>query len=223
MFRVARRLNLLIVFLLAVMPLLMLTGCESSRRASGAVTVVFVRHAEKTDAFGDAQLTVAGHERARALVEALGDYGITAIYTSQFTRTKQTAAPLANHLNLPAREYPVAPPIEEWAAGLAEELRTQHAGGRVLVVGHSNTIAPVVHALTAGEHTITPIAEDVYNWLIIVEVDAVGNSRILRVRSSDKPTLPAVLDPNVPAEIPTTPPVEAGEPESGDGGDGEST
>lgn len=222
MSRVIRRSNLILA-LIAMMPIIMLTGCESSRRASGAVTVIFARHAEKTDAFGDAQLTVAGHERARALVEALGDYGITAIYTSQFTRTKQTAAPLANHLNMPAREYPVAPPIEDWAAGLAEELRMQHAGGRVLVVGHSNTIAPVVSALTGGHLTITPIAEDVYNWLIIVEVDAVGNSRILRVRSSDEPTLPAVLDPSVPAEIPPTPPVETGEPDSVESGEGESS
>lgn len=217
----ANRLGILLTWLVLPVVATLLSGCANSQRAAGAVTVVLVRHAEKTDAFGDPQLTMAGHARAQALVEALGEFGVTAIYTSQFARTKQTAAPLANHLNLPAREFPIAPPIEDWAANLAEELRTQHAGGRVVVVSHSNTIAPVVAALTGGRLTITPIPEDVYNWLIIVEVDADGTGRILRVRSSTEVTLPSLLNPVEPAgdssgALEETP-ADAGQDEAEDG------
>ena len=107
-------------------------------------TVVFlVRHAEKVDASRDPELSPAGRMRARALVRVLGDAGIQQVHSTDYLRTRDTAAPLAEELGVETRLYD---PRDLDA--LVETLRA--AGGRHLVVGHSNT-TPVVVGLLGGE------------------------------------------------------------------------
>ncbi len=51
-------------------------------------TVIVVRHAERAAVEGqDPPLSEAGEQRARALIEAVGDAGVRAIYATQFQRT----------------------------------------------------------------------------------------------------------------------------------------
>jgi len=58
--------------------------------------VVIVRHAEKAANGGnDPDLSSAGRARAEALARILKDSGITAIFTSEFKRTQETAVPTA--------------------------------------------------------------------------------------------------------------------------------
>jgi broad specificity phosphatase PhoE len=64
--------------------------------ASAQPVVVIVRHAEKPANGGnDPDLSSAGRARAEALARILKDSGITAIFTSEFKRTQETAAPTA--------------------------------------------------------------------------------------------------------------------------------
>ena len=100
--------------------------------------VFLVRHAEKVDNSRDAALSAAGEARARGLADKLQDAGITAIFTSEFQRTKNTAAPLAAKLKI----EPLVHKADD-TPGLVALLRKQD---RALVVGHSNTLPEIAQA-----------------------------------------------------------------------------
>ncbi len=97
-----------------------------------------MRHAEKVDNSRDAALSAAGEARARGLVEKLQDAGITAIFTSEYQRTRNTAAPLAAKLKIETQVHKA-----DDTRGLVELLRKQQ---RALVVGHSNTLPEIARA-----------------------------------------------------------------------------
>ncbi len=83
----------------------------SSATAAGAQSIVYlVRHAEPTlPAMGapdtDPELNMAGRERAHALVHVLREAGITDVLSTDYNRTRQTAAPLAEALGLTVQSY----------------------------------------------------------------------------------------------------------------------
>lgn len=97
--------------------------------------IYVVRHAEPAmDGTPNPSLAEAGKRRAEALKELLKDAGVQAIFTTDLKRTQETAKPLADHLMLPAV------PLDEAPSALAKRLRAEHPNGRVLLVGHSNTV-----------------------------------------------------------------------------------
>ncbi len=109
--------------------------------------VIVVRHAEKAAEGGsDPALSAAGEQRAQALAQALAGLRINAIVTTQYQRTRATAAPLAQALGL-------QPQVIETRRGdmpghvqaVADAVRAQT--GAVLVVGHSNTVTLLLAAL----------------------------------------------------------------------------
>src|SRR5258705_11006619 len=119
-------------------------AAQSSRVApvsAATTTIVVVRHAEKgTDDPRDPSLTVAGQQRALTLSSVLKDAGVTAIYTTQYKRNRQTAEPLAQQSGISITERPItATNTATYAQDLAHEILTTNAGKSVLVVGHSNT------------------------------------------------------------------------------------
>ncbi len=141
--------------------------------AQAPLTVLLVRHAEKAKAGrragDDPGLTRAGRARARELARMLADAGVVsasgvdAVYVSPYRRTRETGAPLAEQLSLRLREYDPAAP-----AALVTRLRREHAAGAtVLVVGHSNTLGPLVEAL-GGRADVPPIDDDEYDNLFVV-------------------------------------------------------
>jgi broad specificity phosphatase PhoE len=71
----------------------------------GQRTIVVVRHADKIDNTDDAVLSPTGEAQAKRLAHALKDLGISAIYTTQFKRTVQTATPLADLLKIKLFAY----------------------------------------------------------------------------------------------------------------------
>ncbi len=105
-----------------------------------ALQVLFlVRHAEKADNSRDTALSAKGEARAHALAEKLRDAGITAIFTTEYKRTQQTAAPLAEALHVRTIVHKA-----DDTAGLVKLLQQQE---RALVVGHANTLSEIASAL----------------------------------------------------------------------------
>jgi broad specificity phosphatase PhoE len=143
------------------------------------LTVLLVRHAEKReDRSADPGLTAAGRRRAQALLEMLRDSGITAVYATHFARTQLTVQPLARHLGLPV-EVLQAPDVD----GLLERIRS-HAGGVVLVAGHSDSVVTLISRLGAGD--VPPIQPDEYDNLYVLTVDSGGEARALRLHYGER-------------------------------------
>src|SRR5436190_16779849 len=102
--------------------------------ASAQPLVVIVRHAEKAANGGDdPDLSSAGRARAEALARILKDSGITAIFSTEFKRTQETAAPTATS----AHVTPTVVAAKDTAA-LVEKLH--QLNGNALIVGHGDTI-----------------------------------------------------------------------------------
>ncbi|MDX6558989.1 MAG: hypothetical protein QOF72_2038 [Blastocatellia bacterium] len=74
--------------------------------ATAQSTIFIVRHGERADSSNDSDLSQAGRVRAEALAKMLKDKNITAIYTTEFKRTQQTAAPLAKVLGITVTPVP---------------------------------------------------------------------------------------------------------------------
>ena len=126
--------------------------------ATAQSTIFIVRHAEKADATKDPDLSEAGRARAEALAKMLRDTNITAIYATEFKRTQQTAAPLAQALGIKVTVSPAK------ATDFALKVRTVHSNA--LVVGHGNTIPDLIKELGISD-PIT-IAENDYDNLFVV-------------------------------------------------------
>ena len=98
----------------------------------------------------DPPLTQAGEARAALLAQMFGDGKalghVDAIYVSPALRNRLTAAPLAARLGISATVAPADDP-----RGLARRVLREHGGGRVLIVGHSDTVPQIVAALSGAE------------------------------------------------------------------------
>lgn len=128
--------------------------------ASAQPVVVILRHAEKAASGGkDPDLSPAGRARAEALARILKDSGITAIFTSEFKRTQETAAPTATS----AHVTPTVVAAKD-TAGLVAKLH--QLNGNALVVGHGDTIPNIIKALGINSSINIPDAD--YSELLIV-------------------------------------------------------
>lgn len=109
------------------------------------ITVVLVRHAEKgADDPRDPSLSDAGKARAEKLAKMLAASGISSVFTSEYKRTQQTAAPFATAAELETEVVPAGKPDE-----LVAKLRALAPGSKALVVGHSNTVPKLAELLGA--------------------------------------------------------------------------
>jgi broad specificity phosphatase PhoE len=128
--------------------------------ASAQPVVVIVRHAEKAANSGsDPDLTLAGRTRADALARILKDSGITAIFTTEFRRTQETAAPTATSAG-------VAPTVVAAKDTAALVAKLHQLNGNALVVGHGDTISNIIKAL--GINVPVSIPDEDYSELLIV-------------------------------------------------------
>jgi broad specificity phosphatase PhoE len=145
-----------------------------------STAIIVIRHAEKVQAGGpDPPLSEAGEARAALLARMLGDAGgpwhVDAIYVSPALRNRLTAAPLAARLHITPTVAPAAD-----ARGLARRVLREHAGGRILVVGHVDTVPAIVAALS-GVEDIPPIGAEEYGTMYIVTVPRIGHANVLRL------------------------------------------
>ncbi len=177
--KLSRLLALLGLWLVSMGALAGETGILPTHAPDEGTVVFLVRHAEKSigaggDAPPDPGLTEAGRERAGALARILSPSGITAIHSTDFRRTRQTAGPTADALDIELEIYD--PNDLASFAGLLRE-RT----GRHLVVGHSNTTPRLVEYL--GGEPGAPIDERrEYDRLYILFITPEGTVTTVRQR-----------------------------------------
>jgi len=133
-----------------------------------------VRHAEKNLQGSDPELSAAGQQRARELSDLLADAGIERIHSTDFFRTRDTVAPLAMQRSIGIELYDPSRPDE-----LVRKLKK--AGGRQLIVGHSNTVPDLVERLGGdGGPEIDEPQE--YDRLYLLTVDGNGFASTVLLR-----------------------------------------
>lgn len=158
-------------FLLALTIGVFIWSCASAPQDTSVTTFYLIRHAEKdrTEGVGnDPQLTEEGLKRAQRWAEVLGLEPLDAVYSTDYQRTRQTAAPAAEANRLEISLYdPNAFYAQDWIA--------RHKGQRILIVGHSNTTPMLVNRLLAEER-FADIDDSVNGNLYVVTVmgDTVG-------------------------------------------------
>jgi broad specificity phosphatase PhoE len=177
-----RRTFLAPLWLLALGGLLVLLAAVLYWNSATTTTIVLIRHAEKQlGAIEDAPLTPQGELRAARLAQMFGDaegFGrVQRIYVSDTRRSQQTAAGLAQRLNL-------KPIIVEGKGGTSELARRvlhENRGGLALIVGHSNTVPQLVMELT-GDNQVPAIGDQEFDTLYVVTVPTIGKASVLRLK-----------------------------------------
>jgi phosphohistidine phosphatase SixA len=155
-------------------------GCSSKQSPQDATSeqptlVVFlVRHAEKADLTEDPQLSESGKERTLELAKILRSTKIEHIHSSDFIRTRETAAPVASEFGLTVEIYDPAN-----LEALAHKIMDQ--GGNHLIVGHSNSTPKMVELLGGDQGTNINEAEE-YDRLYIVNVSGNGSRSSILMR-----------------------------------------
>lgn len=120
----------------------LLTACATPPPQADAVYYL-VRHAEKTKDKKNPALTQAGLNRANDLAARITDVPLIKIYSSDYKRTLETAAPVAKIKNLDVVIYDPRE-LGDFSKSLLAE------SGHILIVGHSNT-TPSLSGLLGGE------------------------------------------------------------------------
>lgn len=147
---------------------------------AGSTTIIVVRHAEKVQDGGlDPPLSAEGQARAELLARMFGNARlpghIDAIYVSPALRNRLTAAPLAARLGMTPEVVSQDDP-----GGLAHRVLHEHPDGRILVIGHTDTVPAIVAALS-GAKNIPPIGALEYGTMYVVTVPRIGRANILSV------------------------------------------
>ncbi len=147
-----------------------------------ATTIYLVRHGEKdlTPGLADPPLTVVGEARAQALAKRLASHHPVALFTTDTRRTRATLAPLAQATGLTPQVYST----KEQAA-LAARLGKEFPGKTVVVVGHSNTLLPLLTAMGVGPLP-AEIRDEQYDLLFKVTLRAGQSPRLIMSRYGAK-------------------------------------
>jgi phosphohistidine phosphatase SixA len=142
--------------------------------------IVLVRHGDTSpDVPGDRPLNALGLKRANDLAAALNDMKPTAIIATPFRRTQETAKPVASAFKLALEIIPYrGAMLESHVKEVAAAVR-RHSGGSVLVVGHTNSLPPLVRAL--GGPQIKAICETTFDNLFMM-VPAASGARFVQAR-----------------------------------------
>lgn len=130
---------------------------------ASANTFYLVRHAEKQPGGADPVLTECGQARAQALAAYLAEVKLDAVYSTAYQRTQQTAAAVATSQQLKVSLYD---PRDTQT--LLQQLAVHFQP--VLIVGHSNTVPPLVTLLSGI--AMAPLDEQDYSMVYRVDSSA---------------------------------------------------
>lgn len=128
---------------------LLLSACFLGTAAAQNKIVILVRHTEKDVSESadknDPELNTEGKKRAQRLAEVVKKFKPGAIYSTDFKRTRETAAPIAAKRKVQAQTYDAKKPNDLIDAIMKSKTK------RFLVVGHSNTIPGLANLLGKKE------------------------------------------------------------------------
>jgi len=105
----------------------------------------------------------------------LKDVGISSIYTTQFKRTIQTGAPLADLLKIKLLAYE-----QTDVDGVVKEIRQKHPKEVVMVVGHRSTVPQILKQFGASEPVALGSSE--YDSLFILTLPPGQSPTLLHLR-----------------------------------------
>ncbi|WP_051359888.1 histidine phosphatase family protein [Adhaeribacter aquaticus] len=169
------RFLLLFIFLVeAVIKLMGTNQANGNAISKNAETVIYlVRHAEKVTSNPNDEnpgLTEAGMERAEDLKQYLRDVEVDAFFSTPYKRNQLTIKPTA-----------AGKPIQFYEphdyTGLRDRILKDFQGKTVLIVGHSNSLLPIVEAFGAKK-PVALIGENDYDNIFKLEVSARGKVRV---------------------------------------------
>jgi broad specificity phosphatase PhoE len=138
--------------------------------AAQAAPLYVIRHLERAPGDADPSLSERGAARAEQLAEMLAGANIKAVFGTATRRAQETGAPLAKRLGLTVTTYDPRN-VEALAAAVAA------AGGPVLIVGHSNTVASLVARF--GGAKPAELGEKDYGTLFVVHP---GTTEVHRIQ-----------------------------------------
>ncbi len=149
--------------------------------AASTTTVFVMRHAEKLTSNPqdpDPALAPAGEARALELAQFFGrapkGQGLDAVIVSEFRRAQDTVRPLANRLGVPV----IVVPAEE-TRKTAKRALADNRGGRVLIVGHSDTVPEIVNELSGVD--VGPMSEADYGIVYLVTIPRFSRAAVTRL------------------------------------------
>lgn len=170
------------LWLLGWAGLLMLVAAVVYWNSATTTTIVVIRHAEKQiGTIDDAPLTPQGEQRATRLAQMFGDpeaFGrVKQVYVTDTRRSQQTAAGLAQRINL----KPVVIDPKASAGEVARRVLRENRGGLAIVVAHGNTVPALVKQLSdAGQ--VPPMGEEEFDTMYVVTVPTIGKASVLRMK-----------------------------------------
>lgn len=156
--------NALLLILIYVLQTTPVLSDEQGKQVQQAVTTVYlIRHTEKElDGGKDPKLTEQGVYRANNWARIFADTRLDAVYSTDTTRTRSTAQPIADSQG---KEIKLYTPFGVDFEAFVEDNKHQ----AVLVVGHSNTISAFANALI-GQDRYQELDESNYDTLYIVDI-----------------------------------------------------
>jgi broad specificity phosphatase PhoE len=113
-----------------------LSACSTTR-------IYIVRHGERLNSSDTTSLSADGLVRAQDLAQLMSDKKLDSVFTSNYTRTRQTASPTAKRFGLRMTEYNPRP--TELISSRLKKISNKN----ILVVGHSDTILEIAKGLEA--------------------------------------------------------------------------
>lgn len=161
-------------FLIALFLIFSISHVAEAQDSKEVFTIYLVRHAEKvtTDKnTKDPSLTPCGMQRAESLAGFFEQIDLQKIYSTDYTRTKNTANPVAKSKEKELEFYDPRS-LEDFAKIIRSKKEN------ALIVGHSNTTGVLAGLLS--EQEIGSFDESIYNRIYqVVFFKQEGNLQIL--------------------------------------------
>lgn len=164
-----------IIFSLFLALSVAVVSCDQETKSDSVnenTTFILVRHAEKMSDEDDPKLTQEGVNRALLLSDMVSMANVSAIYSTNYQRTKATVQPVSEMAGVPVTIYEPVPDRE-----VTEEWIKKHRGETVLISGHSNTIPNLANQLLLRTHFDSHFDDMDYGNLLVITVN--GSHRSL--------------------------------------------
>lgn len=135
-------------------------------------TIYIVRHAEKQLTGEDPLLSLTGQLRAKKLAQILVDKDIQHVFSTDFVRTRSTAEPIVQAIQLSTELY--NPKNQD---DLVEILKKRK--GNALVIGHSNTVNKLVNYFVSDSLKFDDLTDLEYDFIFEVKLEK-NTSTVIR-------------------------------------------